>query len=94
MNSILWGIFTSMSSEEFSCRIGKLADNTLLMISEIAKHSKEYFYQALKLVKSVDAEDEIVEKLKIMMKELNIQGESFNENEKIVTGNIGDINLY
>ena len=52
--------------EEFSRRLEQLSDDTMRLISEI--ESKKILYKAFDLIKTIDLEEELVEKLKEIMK--------------------------
>ena len=60
----------SYNGEEFSRRLERLSDDTLRLISQI--ESKKALYKAFDLIKTIDSEDELVEKIKEIMKGIKV----------------------
>ena len=65
----------SYNGEEFSRRLERLSDDTLRLISQI--ESKKALYKAFDLIKTIDSEDELVEKIKEIMKGIKVVRKNF-----------------
>ena len=55
--------------EKFSKKVASLSNDTIQMISDLAKQNKHLFYQAIKVVKTTASEQEIVNKIRALKDE-------------------------